>query len=105
MRTGDGLWLYKGKDGGAKWVLRVTVYGSRKEMGLGAYLGGKGVTLKAARAEATKWRAVAASGLNPISERDRIRREAERNLHTLRDVTLDAFEAKKAELKGDGKGR
>ena len=100
---GDGLWLYKGKEGGAKWVLRVTVYGSRKEMGLGAYLAGKGVTLKVARTEAARWRAVAAQGLNPISERDRIKREAERNLHTLRDVTMDAFEARKAELKGDGK--
>ncbi|MGC3940467.1 tyrosine-type recombinase/integrase [Roseobacter sp. EG26] len=44
-----------------------------------------------------------ASGLNPITEREKIRREAENNLHTLREVTHDAFEARKAELKGDGK--
>ncbi len=50
-----------------------------------------------------KWRSVFAEGLNPISERDRHRREAERNLHTFKDVTADAFEARKAELKGDGK--
>lgn len=100
---GDGLWLYKGKEGGAKWVLRVTVHGSRKEMGLGPYRTSGGVSLKTARQEAAKWRTIAATGLNPIRERDRFRREAERNLHTLRDVTADAFEARKAELKGDGK--
>ncbi|MEO0370177.1 MAG: integrase arm-type DNA-binding domain-containing protein [Pseudomonadota bacterium] len=100
---GNGLWLYKSSEAVGKWVLRVTVYGSRKEMGLGAYSNGKGVKLKTARQEAAKWRAVAASGLSPIAERDRLKRQAERNLHTLRDVTADAFEARKAELKGDGK--
>ncbi|WP_028955707.1 site-specific integrase [Sulfitobacter sp. 20_GPM-1509m] len=101
---GDGLWLYKRDSGSAKWVLRVFVYGSRKEMGLGAYKPkGRGVSLSAARKEAAKWRAVTASGLNPITERDRLRREAERNLHSLKDVTADAFESRKAELKGDGK--
>ncbi len=101
---GDGLWLYKRETGSAKWVLRVFVYGSRKEMGLGAYKSkGRGVSLSAARKEAAKWRAVTASGLNPIAERDRLRREAERNLHSLLDVTADAFESRKAELKGDGK--
>ena len=100
---GDGLWLYKAEGGTAKWVLRVTVHGQRKEMGLGAYRGNNGVSLKAARQEAAKWRAIAQSGLNPITERERLRRQAERNLHTLKDVTADAFEARKAELKGDGK--
>ena len=42
-------------------------------------------------------------GLDPIKERERQRQEAERNLHILRDVALDAFESRKAELKGDGK--
>ena len=102
---GDGLWLYLGEAGAGKWVLRVHVYGRRKDMGLGPYRPskGKGVSLAEARQAAAKWRAVAARGLNPISERDRERREAERNLHTLKDVTSDAFEARKAELKGDGK--
>ncbi|WP_366141393.1 hypothetical protein [uncultured Shimia sp.] len=30
------MWLYKRSDGGAQWVLRVTVFGKRREMGLGA---------------------------------------------------------------------
>ncbi len=34
---GGGLWLVKRDDGGAQWVLRTTVYGRRREMGLGGY--------------------------------------------------------------------
>ena len=34
---GGGLWLIKRPDGGAQWVMRVTVNGRRREMGLGAY--------------------------------------------------------------------
>ena len=34
---GAGLWLVKREDGGAQWVLRVTVHGRRREMGLGGF--------------------------------------------------------------------
>lgn len=97
---GDGLWLYQRAPGRGQWVLRVTVFGSRKEMGLGST---SAVSLKSARASAQKWREVAAQGLNPIVERQRENRAAERNLHLLSDVAADAFESRKAELKGDGK--
>lgn len=100
---GAGLWLYKRENGTARWVLRFFVYGVRKEMGVGSYRGKGGVSLKDARRQAEKWRAVAASGINPITERERLKREAVRNLHTLRDIAQDAFESRKAELKGDGK--
>ncbi|MGV8988483.1 MAG: Arm DNA-binding domain-containing protein [Cypionkella sp.] len=33
---GGGLWLVKREDGGGQWVLRVTVHGRRREMGLGS---------------------------------------------------------------------
>lgn len=97
---GGGLWLYKRKDGGAQWVLRYTLYSRRHEMGLGRF---PDVTLKEAREEAEKWRAVVRQGTDAIKERERQRREAERNLHILNDIALDAFESRKAELKGDGK--
>ena len=96
---GGGLWLWKRDDGGAQWVLRVTVHGRRHEMGLGST---DDVSLAQARREAERWRAVALSGVNPVRERERLRREAERNLHLLKDVAADAFEARKAELKGEG---
>jgi integrase len=97
---GAGLWLHKRDDGGAQWVLRVTAHGRRREMGLGAY---PAVSLKAAREAADAARALVRQGLDPIKERERQRREAARNIHMLSDIALDAFESRKAELKGDGK--
>src|SRR6056297_2397938 len=76
---GGGLWLYRREDGGAQWVLRYTIHGRRHEMGLGRF---PDVSLKEAR-EGRK-------------------RAAERNAHLLRDIALDAFESRKADLKGDG---
>jgi integrase len=97
---GGGLWLHKRPDGGAQWVLRVTVHGRRREMGLGGF---PDVSLKEAREAADKWRGMAKGGVDPIKARDRQRREELRNLHLLKDIVLDAFESRKAELKGDGK--
>lgn len=97
---GGGLWLIKRMDGGAQWVLRVRVHGRRREMGLG---GIKDVSLKQVREIAAEYRAMAKQGIDPIKERQKQRREAERNLYLLRDVALDAFESRKAELKEDGK--
>ena len=97
---GGGLWLVKRPDGGGQWVLRVTVHGRRREMGLGAL---SDVGLAAARGVAERWRAVAASGRDPVKEREREAREAARADNTLRVIALAAFEARKAELKGDGK--
>ncbi|PXF90947.1 site-specific integrase [Brucella abortus] len=96
---GAGLWLHKRPDGGGQWILRVTIHGRRREMGLGSALE---VSLKEAREAAEKWRAMVRSNIDPIKERERQKREAARNLHLLKDVAIDAFESRKAELKGDG---
>ena len=96
---GAGLWLFKDEAGRGKWVLRVTVHGRRREMGLGAF---PAVSLAEARRLADPARARARSGLDPIRERERERRAIARNLHLLGDIARDAFEARKAELKGDG---
>jgi integrase len=97
---GGGLWLYKRGDGGAQWVLRVTVHGRRREMGLGAY---PDTSLAQARDTANGWREVSRQGKDPIKEREKQKRDAARQMHLLKDVALDAFESRKAELKGDGK--
>lgn len=96
---GAGLWLHKREDGGGQWVLRVTVHGRRREMGLGSI---GDVSLKAAREAADKWRDTVRRNLDPIKEREKAKRAAASNLHTLKDIALDAFESRKAELKGDG---
>jgi len=61
------------------------------------------VSLKEAREAAEGWRKMVRNGIDPIKERERMKREAARNMHLLKDVALDAFESRKAELKGDGK--
>jgi hypothetical protein len=96
---GGGLWLHKRRDGGAQWVLRVGIHNRRRELGLGSY---PTVSIKEAREEAERWRAVVRRGLDPKKERQRLRRETAQNMHLLEDVALQAFEARKAELKGDG---
>ncbi|WP_375612608.1 MULTISPECIES: tyrosine-type recombinase/integrase [unclassified Bartonella] len=97
---GAGLILHKRKDGGAQWLYRYTIHGRRREMGLGAL---RHVSLKKARELANQWRAVLHEGRDPIKERDKQKREAMRNLHYLKNIALDAFESRKAELKRDGK--
>lgn len=97
---GGGLWLHKRTDGGAQWFLRVTVHGRRREMGLGPL---SEVSLKEARVTAEKWRAVVREGKDPIKERERLMRVAAKTDHTLASIADEAFEARKAELKGDGK--
>ncbi len=97
---GGGLWLVKRTDGGGQWVLRVTIHGRRREMGLG---GIEAVSLKEARETAEQWRAVVRQGKDPIKERERLRREAAKGDNILATVAVEAFEARKAELKDDGK--
>jgi integrase len=96
---GAGLWLVKRDDGGAQWVLRVTVHGRRREMGLGGF---PSLSLAEARKQADRWRSMAAAGRDPVKEREAERRAARREDITLAILTADAFEARKAELKGDG---
>ena len=96
---GGGLWLYK-RENGAQWVFRFTIHGRRREMGLGGY---PLVSLKDARETANDLRKMVHEGKDPIKERERQRRNDARNIHLLKDVAHDAFEARKAELKGDGK--
>lgn len=96
---GAGLWLIVRDDGGAQWVLRVTVHGRRREMGLGGY---PEIGLAAARDLADRWRTMAKQGRDPVKEREREARAARREDISLSVLTADAFEARKAELKGDG---
>ncbi len=61
------------------------------------------VSLKQARELAIGWGAVLREGRDSIKERDEQKREAMRNLHYLKNIALDAFESRKAELKRGGK--
>ena len=97
---GSGLWFHKRKDGGAQWFLRVSISGHRREMGLGGY---PDVSLKDAREAAERWRLEAKKGTDPLQVRNRERNNPARTSHTLSQISEDAFEARKAELRQDGK--
>lgn len=97
---GGGLWLIKRDDGGGNWIYRFAIRGKRREMGLGSI---QMVSLRDAREQATHWRQFVANGKDPIRARERERREAADSTNTLSILALSAFEARKAELKGDGK--
>ncbi len=96
---GGGLRLLRREDGSGSWVLRFSLHGRRREMGLGSAYD---LTLAQARAEADRWRAFAMAGGDPILERDRLRREARGSDTSLRSVALDCFQSRKRSLKGDG---
>ena len=96
---GAGLWFIKRADGGAQWMLRVSLGGKRREMGLGGF---PDVSLKEASELATDYRKMARQGVDPIKMRSQQRREALRPKSSLADIAEAAYEAKKAELKNDG---
>ena len=96
---GQGLWLIKRPDGGAQWMLRISLGGKRREMGLG---GANDVSLKEARELASEYRKLAKQGIDPINFRLAEKRALLKPGKSLTEVASAAYEAKKAELKNDG---
>lgn len=66
FEDGEGLRLVVSPAGAKKWVLRLTVDGRRREMGLGSY---PVVSLAEARAKAAEARQQRAQGLDPLAVR------------------------------------
>jgi len=96
---GLGLWYVKRPNGGSQWMLRISLGGKRREMGLGGF---PDVSLKEARELAAEYRKMAKQGIDPIKTRSQQRREALRPKSNLAAIAEAAYEAKKAELKNDG---
>lgn len=94
---GQGLWLVKRVKEHGKWVLRVVVYGNRREMGLGRW---PDVSIAEARTRAEVARRTLREGTDPIFERLRVKRTGKPL--TLKEAVEGCFEARKAELKADG---
>lgn len=65
-----GLYLYVTPGGARSWVLRATIGGKRRHMGLGPY---PSVSLAQAREKARQAREEIASGVDPITERQKAR--------------------------------
>lgn len=69
---GAGLRLVVSEAGSRRWVLRYTVHGKRREMGLGGY---PLVTLAEARASSLQYQRLAKSGVDPIHHRKQERQQ------------------------------
>ena len=63
---GGGLHLFITKAGRKSWVLRITVDGRRRDIGLGGY---PSVSLAQAREKAATHRAAVADGRDPLAEK------------------------------------
>ena len=95
---GQGLWLCKSKKEVGKWIVRLVVAGKRREMGLGRW---PDVSIAEARQRAGEVRKQLRDGLDPVQERRKLRYRPKRL--TVAEVIQGCFEARQAELKGDGK--
>ena len=89
---GDGLMLQVAKSGSRQWILRATVNGKRRDIGLGSL---KLVTLAEARAKAHELRRQIAQGLDPVAEK----RKAREEVPTFRAAALRVHEEQKATWK------
>jgi integrase len=94
---GQGLWLVKRNQQAGKWILRLAINGRRREMGLGRW---PDVSIAEARERASEARRQWRLGSDPILERLRMRRSTKPM--TLKEAIASCFEARKADLKGDG---
>lgn len=94
---GQGLWLIKRSKAAGKWIVRLVVGGRRREMGLGRW---PDVSIAEARDRAAEARKTLRNGLDPIIERDKLRRSLDQL--TVEQAINGCFSARKAELKGDG---
>jgi integrase len=95
---GQGLWLIKKSKSSGRWMLRLVVNRSRREMGLGSW---PDVSIAEARETAAAARKLLRSGVDPIVEREMKRRETKRL--TFGEALEGCFMARQAELKDDGK--
>lgn len=94
---GQGLWLVKRSKVAGKWILRLSVSGKRREMGLGRW---PDVSIAEARERAAEARRTLRDGLDPIAEREKAKHKPHRL--TVTEAIEGCFQARKAELKGDG---
>lgn len=94
---GQGLWLVKRTQQAGKWVLRLSVAGKRREMGLGPW---PEVSIADARSKALQARASLRDGTDPVAARRKEQLATKRI--SLKEAIEGCFKARQAELKGDG---
>ncbi len=81
---GDGLYLEVGQTGSKSWILRTTVQGRRRDIGLG---GISWVSLAEAREKARELRKAAKEGRDPLAER-----ETQKGIPTFEEAARTVYE-------------
>ena len=97
----DGLLLQVTKTGATSWMLRVMIAGKRRGMGLGSY---PAVGVASARDKARAARQLIEEGVDPIEQRQQVRREAvatRANTKTFDQCSKSMLEAKGHGWKND----
>jgi integrase len=97
---GGGLWLRKSESGNGQWIYRFRLHDRQRQMGLGSLAK---VSLARARELRDEAQTIVVQGRDPVHEKRKARQAARAELVTLSAVSEDAFKARQAELKGDGK--
>jgi integrase len=91
LADGGNLWLQltRASNGGINksWVLRYTVGGDQREMGLGSYSSDPSVTLDAARRKASECRELLKQGIDPLDQREELK--SKKRAEAAKDVTFD----------------
>jgi integrase len=95
---GQGLMLVKSHKDAGKWMLRLVIEGKRREMGMGRW---PDVSIAEARESAARARKTLRTGTDPVAERQKTMRKAQRM--SVADAVQGCFEARQAQLKGNGK--
>lgn len=99
----NGLELHKKGDKG-KWNYRYSFNGKRRNMGLGSY---PTVSLAEARKERDKWALIKNQGNDPIdvrnAKRDALKAEAAKRDPSLIELTQEAFDTIRSDLRQGGK--
>lgn len=95
---GQGLWLIKRSKHAGKWVLRLSIGGRRREMGLGGW---PDVSIAEAREKASEARQRVRDGIDPVAARQKAAIPVRRM--SVKETIESCFEARQAELKDDGK--
>jgi integrase len=95
---GNCLHLVVDSNGSKKWVLRVTIHGKRRDMGLGS---ASLISLAEAREEAMRWRKIARTGGDPLA----VRRGERRVVPVFEDAARQFFAEHSKSLRNERHAR
>ncbi len=96
---GSGLYLNVAPGGSKNWILRISIDGKRRDMGLGGY---PVISLRHAREKALETRSAVANGENPLADKEAAKEEARRPaVPTFGEASFEVHKLNTARLKNE----